>query len=195
MFVVNLADFYNWNRVKLRYCDGGSFAGDSELRNGVRFPDWNKTCLQLNCLCFFFFCIVQYSTHCFVFYHFAVFSPLLQRSEDMGRYHQWSPSKRPCKSPKGSLVLLKTVCSISVFSAQTHFTIFIAINLSWNPILWCQCKLFRTNNNLLATPRILNGIIIHNSLILQASELALLPLFLTSSEFFRYCSQAVQQEA
>uniref|UniRef100_A0A0E0MAG1 Pectin acetylesterase n=1 Tax=Oryza punctata TaxID=4537 RepID=A0A0E0MAG1_ORYPU len=27
-------DFYNWNRVKLRYCDGGSFAGDSELRNG-----------------------------------------------------------------------------------------------------------------------------------------------------------------
>uniref|UniRef100_A0ACD5U4B1 Uncharacterized protein n=1 Tax=Avena sativa TaxID=4498 RepID=A0ACD5U4B1_AVESA len=29
-------DFYNWNRVKLRYCDGGSFAGDSEFRNGVR---------------------------------------------------------------------------------------------------------------------------------------------------------------
>ncbi|KAE8786668.1 pectin acetylesterase 9 [Hordeum vulgare] len=27
-------DFYNWNRVKLRYCDGGSFAGDSEFRNG-----------------------------------------------------------------------------------------------------------------------------------------------------------------
>ncbi|KAF0928633.1 hypothetical protein E2562_006067 [Oryza meyeriana var. granulata] len=27
-------DFYSWNRVKLRYCDGGSFAGDSELRNG-----------------------------------------------------------------------------------------------------------------------------------------------------------------
>ncbi|KAF2324105.1 hypothetical protein GH714_006674 [Hevea brasiliensis] len=23
-------DFFNWNRVKLRYCDGGSFAGDSE---------------------------------------------------------------------------------------------------------------------------------------------------------------------
>ncbi|GFQ06458.1 protein notum homolog, partial [Phtheirospermum japonicum] len=23
-------DFYNWNRVKLRYCDGGSFAGDSK---------------------------------------------------------------------------------------------------------------------------------------------------------------------
>ncbi|XP_039785298.1 pectin acetylesterase 9-like isoform X2 [Panicum virgatum] len=27
-------DFYNWNRVKLRYCDGGSFSGDSEYRNG-----------------------------------------------------------------------------------------------------------------------------------------------------------------
>ncbi|KAL6906431.1 hypothetical protein ACP4OV_004032 [Aristida adscensionis] len=26
-------DFYNWNRVKLRYCDGGSFAGDSVYRN------------------------------------------------------------------------------------------------------------------------------------------------------------------
>ncbi|PNT67850.1 hypothetical protein BRADI_3g32865v3 [Brachypodium distachyon] len=26
-------DFYNWNRVKLRYCDGGSFAGDSEFIN------------------------------------------------------------------------------------------------------------------------------------------------------------------
>ncbi|PUZ40232.1 hypothetical protein GQ55_9G408500 [Panicum hallii var. hallii] len=28
-------DFYNWNRVKLRYCDGGSFSGDSEYKNGV----------------------------------------------------------------------------------------------------------------------------------------------------------------
>ncbi|KAL6642734.1 hypothetical protein ACP70R_020915 [Stipagrostis hirtigluma subsp. patula] len=26
-------DFYNWNRVKLRYCDGGSFAGNSVFRN------------------------------------------------------------------------------------------------------------------------------------------------------------------
>ncbi|KAF3778908.1 Pectin acetylesterase 5 [Nymphaea thermarum] len=24
------ADFFNWNRVKLRYCDGASFAGDDE---------------------------------------------------------------------------------------------------------------------------------------------------------------------
>lgn len=28
-------DFYNWNRVKLRYCDGASFAGDSIFDNGV----------------------------------------------------------------------------------------------------------------------------------------------------------------
>ncbi|XP_058083117.1 pectin acetylesterase 9 isoform X2 [Magnolia sinica] len=27
-------DFYNWNRVKLRYCDGASFAGDSTFHNG-----------------------------------------------------------------------------------------------------------------------------------------------------------------
>ena len=28
------ADFYNWNRVKLRYCDGASFAGEGQ--NEVR---------------------------------------------------------------------------------------------------------------------------------------------------------------
>lgn len=30
-------DFYNWNRVKLRYCDGGSFTGDRVFNNGVIF--------------------------------------------------------------------------------------------------------------------------------------------------------------
>lgn len=29
-------DFYNWNRVKLRYCDGGSFSGDAKFDNGDR---------------------------------------------------------------------------------------------------------------------------------------------------------------
>ena len=24
------ADFFNWNRVKLRYCDGASFSGDGQ---------------------------------------------------------------------------------------------------------------------------------------------------------------------
>ncbi|KAG8390321.1 hypothetical protein BUALT_Bualt01G0071500 [Buddleja alternifolia] len=28
-------DFYNWNRVKLRYCDGASFAGDAVFQNGT----------------------------------------------------------------------------------------------------------------------------------------------------------------
>ncbi|XP_022887098.1 pectin acetylesterase 9 isoform X2 [Olea europaea var. sylvestris] len=28
-------DFYNWNRVKLRYCDGASFAGDAKFDNGT----------------------------------------------------------------------------------------------------------------------------------------------------------------
>jgi len=27
-----VADFFNWNRVKIRYCDGASFAGDGEHR-------------------------------------------------------------------------------------------------------------------------------------------------------------------
>lgn len=26
-------DFYNWNRVKLRYCDGASFTGDAKFQN------------------------------------------------------------------------------------------------------------------------------------------------------------------
>lgn len=28
MKVVHLPDFFNWNRVKLRYCDGASFSGE-----------------------------------------------------------------------------------------------------------------------------------------------------------------------
>lgn len=28
-------DFYNWNRVKIRYCDGSSFTGDVEAVNPV----------------------------------------------------------------------------------------------------------------------------------------------------------------
>lgn len=29
-YLVMRADFYNWNRVKIRYCDGSSFTGDVE---------------------------------------------------------------------------------------------------------------------------------------------------------------------
>lgn len=29
-FSLPYADFFNWNRIKIRYCDGASFAGDSE---------------------------------------------------------------------------------------------------------------------------------------------------------------------
>lgn len=28
--IINVTDFYNWNKVKVRYCDGASFGGDSE---------------------------------------------------------------------------------------------------------------------------------------------------------------------
>ncbi|OMO97823.1 Pectinacetylesterase [Corchorus olitorius] len=34
-FNVLALDFYNWNRVKLRYCDGASFSGDSKFDNGT----------------------------------------------------------------------------------------------------------------------------------------------------------------
>ncbi|GJM91402.1 hypothetical protein PR202_ga07766 [Eleusine coracana subsp. coracana] len=33
-FAQMFTDFYNWNRAKLRYCDGGSFTGDSIYTNG-----------------------------------------------------------------------------------------------------------------------------------------------------------------
>lgn len=31
-----LADFFNWNRVKLRYCDGASFLGDDQNKVSVQ---------------------------------------------------------------------------------------------------------------------------------------------------------------
>ena len=34
-----IVDFFNWNRVKIRYCDGASFAGDSEHK--VNFDSWS----------------------------------------------------------------------------------------------------------------------------------------------------------
>ncbi|MCO5587935.1 hypothetical protein L7F22_041888 [Adiantum nelumboides] len=37
--------FYNWNRVKVRYCDGGSFSGDAELPMPARIPGTSQ--LQL----------------------------------------------------------------------------------------------------------------------------------------------------
>ncbi|GAB2218924.1 hypothetical protein Droror1_Dr00002157 [Drosera rotundifolia] len=37
--VIDHADCYNWNRVKLRYCDGASFAGNSEFDNGALLSD------------------------------------------------------------------------------------------------------------------------------------------------------------
>lgn len=34
-FWLHFPDFYNWNRVKIRYCDGSSFTGDVEEVNPV----------------------------------------------------------------------------------------------------------------------------------------------------------------
>jgi hypothetical protein len=34
------SDFYNWNKVDIRYCDGGSFAGDAEGKDRVNILLW-----------------------------------------------------------------------------------------------------------------------------------------------------------
>lgn len=40
------SDFYNWNKVKIRYCDGASFAGHPESEQKVSsFLHW-KVCLK-----------------------------------------------------------------------------------------------------------------------------------------------------
>ncbi|KAL6515739.1 hypothetical protein OROHE_018429 [Orobanche hederae] len=35
-------DFFNWNRVKIRYCDGASFAGDSENKRKTHMASCNR---------------------------------------------------------------------------------------------------------------------------------------------------------
>jgi len=34
---LNGLDFYNWNRIKIRYCDGSSFTGDVEAVDPVSY--------------------------------------------------------------------------------------------------------------------------------------------------------------
>lgn len=33
--LISITDFYNWNRVKIRYCDGASFTGNMEAVDTV----------------------------------------------------------------------------------------------------------------------------------------------------------------
>jgi len=45
------ADFYNWNRVLVRYCDGSSFTGDVETVDPVSqiiFVSYFRSFLRLN---------------------------------------------------------------------------------------------------------------------------------------------------
>jgi hypothetical protein len=39
VLISTLSDFYNWNRVYVRYCDGASFSGDAEGRAQVIFSE------------------------------------------------------------------------------------------------------------------------------------------------------------
>ncbi|XLR19517.1 hypothetical protein S83_047429 [Arachis hypogaea] len=46
---IGVPDFYNWNRVKLRYCDGASFTGDAIFDNGVQRV---TQCSKIECINF-----------------------------------------------------------------------------------------------------------------------------------------------
>lgn len=63
------ADFYNWNRVKIRYCDGASFSGDSQ--NAVKLTlfviqvsriqtldFWFKTQSMIELMCRVYLCSI-----------------------------------------------------------------------------------------------------------------------------------------
>jgi hypothetical protein len=38
VYNLSKADFYNWNKVRVRYCDGSSFTGDKEEVDPVSEP-------------------------------------------------------------------------------------------------------------------------------------------------------------
>uniref|UniRef100_A0A453LX92 Pectin acetylesterase n=2 Tax=Aegilops tauschii subsp. strangulata TaxID=200361 RepID=A0A453LX92_AEGTS len=94
-------DFYNWNRVKMRYCDGGSFAGDSEFKNGVSMLPLFSRCCMPACIQHKFAaqCLVYASTY-------AVFSHVHERPEDMGCNHHRFVPERSCESRKGAALRL-----------------------------------------------------------------------------------------
>lgn len=48
--ICGFSDFYNWNRVKVRYCDGASFSGDVEAVDPVSHIVYNPgTFIRFSC--------------------------------------------------------------------------------------------------------------------------------------------------
>jgi hypothetical protein len=45
LFLEHSLDFFNWNKVKIRYCDGASFAGHPENELKVSLYLWEILCL------------------------------------------------------------------------------------------------------------------------------------------------------
>ena len=45
----SLLDFYNWNRVKVRYCDGGSFTGDGSDAVSEILSQLETFCFLIKC--------------------------------------------------------------------------------------------------------------------------------------------------
>lgn len=71
MTIFSYPDFYNWNRVKIRYCDGSSFTGDVEAVNPV--SPVIKALASISGLLFF---SLSYVTIC------SGYKTLLSRSKD-----------------------------------------------------------------------------------------------------------------
>ena len=40
MLCLDVLDFYNWNRIKIRYCDGSSFTGDVAAVDPVSYLEF-----------------------------------------------------------------------------------------------------------------------------------------------------------
>jgi hypothetical protein len=56
---LSATDFHNWNRVKVRYCDGGSFSGDVETPAEAHIPGTTHVCSLLkSAACVIYQCIV-----------------------------------------------------------------------------------------------------------------------------------------
>lgn len=66
------SDFYNWNKVKIRYCDGGSFSGNSEYKPQVTLTG-HFSCAYLvsDYLLMAFFLIYQFNMMIFLFIFFC----------------------------------------------------------------------------------------------------------------------------
>lgn len=121
---LNFADFYNWNRIKVRYCDGSSFTGDVERVDpvschiiafyrlntlflsrsikmlGITIALWNLVLVQIAIILQFHMWILLGN------------QSSLSGSKSLACYHWWSTSKRDEQSWKCMLVPVR--CNVII---------------------------------------------------------------------------------